>query len=40
MLIFFKLFSFILVGSMIYFLIGLITQNKKTLEIIEKIVGK
>jgi hypothetical protein len=40
MLIFFKLISCIVIGGMIYFLIGLISQNKKILEMFEKILGR
>jgi len=40
MLIFFKLISCIAIGGMIYFLIGLISQNKKILEMFEKLLGR
>lgn len=40
MLIFFKLISCIVIGGMIYFLIGLISQNKKILEMFEKLLGR
>jgi uncharacterized membrane protein len=36
----FKIISCIVVGGMIYFLIGLISQNKKTLEMFERLLGK
>jgi len=36
----FKIISCIVIGGMIYFLIGLISQNKKTLEMFERLLGK
>jgi uncharacterized membrane protein len=36
----FKIISCIVVGGMIYFLIGLISQNKKTLEMFERLLNK
>ena len=36
----FKIISCIVIGGMIYFLIGLISQNKKILEMFEKILGR
>jgi len=36
----FKIISCIVIGGMIYFLVGLISQNKKTLEMFERLLGK
>jgi len=36
----FKIISCIVIGGMIYFLIGLISQNKKTLEMFERLLNK
>jgi hypothetical protein len=40
LLMIFKITSIILVGGMIYFLRGLILQDKKTLEFFEKFMDK